>query len=118
MSYGVDGVDKAKIINSTDDGSVIALSTDSKTRINVREIQDISVKAIYRADFIFLRYNSTDSCKFFIPKNRYEGEKETLDALGKVFPMMSRKSWTYHGYAVTLDEDEDRMMMKLAHNVE
>jgi hypothetical protein len=118
MSYGIDGVDKAKIINSTDDGSVIAFSTDSKTMIDVRDMQAASIKAICRADFIFLRYNSTDSCKFFIPKSRFRREEETLDALGKVFPMMSRKSWTYHGDAVTVDDDEDRMMMKLAHNVE
>lgn len=110
--------DTSELICSTDDGKVLVFSTNSRTMVEITSVKNVKKQDICGASIIFLRYAETDSCKFFIPKDRYRTEKETLNALSEVFPMISRESWDYSGYSVSLKDDEDRMMMKLAHNVD
>lgn len=96
----------------------IAIYRPSSAKLTDLVGVDIPLKTMLRANYVFVRYKNSNSCEFFIIKDRYMSEEKALEAIEKLFPMIKRNKWTYKRSCVTLEDVKDRMILKMAYNVE
>ncbi len=105
---------KATLLASVGKTNVIGVESDHVVDVlNIKT--DWSTRVLYGSELLFVKYHNSDV--FFVKKDRYQSEEFTRGEMGKLFPLIPVSAWEIRGGMVSLLEDEDKMLLKLAYNI-